>query len=59
MICNQCGKNKRCKPFFMRGHAGMYCSEKCLIEFAKTHNVDLGAEVMQFNFFIDKNDHVE
>ena len=43
----------------MRGYAGMYCSEKCLIEFAKTHNVDLSAEVMQFNFFVGLDGEVE
>jgi len=43
----------------MRGYAGMYCSERCLIDFAKEHNVDLSAEVMQFNFFVDEDNQVE
>ena len=59
MICNQCGKNKRCKPFFMRGYAGMYCSDGCLVAFAKEHNVDLSTEVMQFKFFVGLDDKVE
>lgn len=59
MICTQCGKNKQCKPFFMRGYAGMYCSAKCLTKFAKTHNVDLSTEVMQFKLFVGLDDKVE
>lgn len=53
MICTQCNKDKRCKPFYMRGYAGMYCSEKCLVEFAKEHNVDLSIEANQLKCFID------
>ncbi len=59
MLCNQCGKNKRCKPFFMRGHAGMFCSEECLVDFAKEYNVDLSTEAMQFKFFVGLDDKVE
>jgi len=43
----------------MRGHAGMFCSEKCLVDFAKEHNVDLSTEAMQFKFFVGLDDKVE
>ena len=43
----------------MRGYAGMYCSEKCLVDFAKEHDVDLNTEAMQFKFFVGLDDKVE
>jgi len=51
MICDNCKKKKKCKPYFLRGHYERFCSRDCLREFLINHpGMELyGTEVLQFN----------